>query len=703
MTDGRGRPGGHVRRAAGPVARAAPSGAPDGPRSTTRRSSSRPGCASSRRGRARWPRSVVAWPTPAIAPTSSTATIERLSDHRPPRRRDVRAALDRVPRPVAATRRGRPEAELRLRGVDRDRHRTALARAASVGRPGRPGSRPAGGSDRPTRRMRSAGRSRRGRRASAARPGGAVTSSGSPIRASGGRGPMPSWPGTASARRSPSSCSATRDGRRQADDPGSSDCRIRADGPRPRPVGAVGRGLVDRPGTSRLRYASVDPPGGPAVGYAEKLACAACPRRASHRRSSRAAHVDRARRTARTSKIRTFGRAGRTGGRHDGTRRRGGGQLAGPRRRCRTRIRRRAAWSPVARSRKPRRRPPCIVEKARSQQKDLILEAKEEKIRLQREAEDEARAKRTELGNLERRLLQRDEQLDQRTDMLEGRDRKLIEREREIDRSREEVARAHQEQVEALERVSGLSAEDAKGILLEAVREEAEHDAVKLARSIERRAREDANEKAREVIVTAIQRVAADHTAEHTVTVIHLPVGRDEGPDHRPRGPQHPGPRAGHRDRPDHRRHARDGRPERLRPGPPRGRPAGHHQAHRGRPDPPRPDRGGRRQGPRRGRPRHAPGRRAGRLRRRRARAAARDHPPPRPAEVPDELRPERPQPRRRDEPPGRRHRGRGRRRRPGRQDGRAAPRHRQGRRPRGRGSPRRHRRRRSPSATTSR
>jgi len=112
-----------------------------------------------------------------------------------------------------------------------------------------------------------------------------------------------------------------------------------------------------------------------------------------------------------------------------------------------------------------------IIEKARSQQKDLILEAKEEKIRLQREAEDEARAKRNELSNIERRVLQRDEQLDQRADMLEGRDRKLIDRERELDRAREELAKAHQDQVVALERVSGLSAEDAKGILLEAVRE----------------------------------------------------------------------------------------------------------------------------------------------------------------------------------------------------------------------------------------
>ena len=170
-----------------------------------------------------------------------------------------------------------------------------------------------------------------------------------------------------------------------------------------------------------------------------------------------------------------------------------------------------------------------IIEKARGQQKDLILEAKEEKIRLQREAEDEARAKRAELSGLERRVLQRDEQLDQRADMLEGRDHKLLDRERELERAREELVRAHEEQVQALERVSGLSGEDAKAILLEAVREEAEHDAVKLAKSIERRAREDANEKAREVIVTAIQRVAADHTAEHTVSVIHLPSDEMKG------------------------------------------------------------------------------------------------------------------------------------------------------------------------------
>jgi ribonuclease Y len=160
---------------------------------------------------------------------------------------------------------------------------------------------------------------------------------------------------------------------------------------------------------------------------------------------------------------------------------------------------------------------------------ELIGEGRQEKLKLLEEGEDQARAKRGELSNLERRLLQRDEQLDQRADMLEEKNRKLVDREREIEKSREELARSHQEQVAALERVSGLSADDAKAILLEAVREEAEHDAVKLARAVERKARDEANEKARDVIVTAIQRIAADHTAEHTVSVVHLPSDEMKG------------------------------------------------------------------------------------------------------------------------------------------------------------------------------
>jgi ribonuclease Y len=170
-----------------------------------------------------------------------------------------------------------------------------------------------------------------------------------------------------------------------------------------------------------------------------------------------------------------------------------------------------------------------IEAEARARQKELILEAKDEKLRMQGEAEDEARAKRAELAGLERRLLARDEQLDQRADMLEERDRKLLERDRDLDKTREDLARAQQEQVAALERVSSMSAQDAKSVLLEAVREEAEHDAVKIARAIERAARDDAQDKARDIIVTAMQRVAADHTAEHTVSVVHLPSDEMKG------------------------------------------------------------------------------------------------------------------------------------------------------------------------------
>src|SRR3990170_855890 len=126
-----------------------------------------------------------------------------------------------------------------------------------------------------------------------------------------------------------------------------------------------------------------------------------------------------------------------------------------------------------------------ILAEAREQQKDLILKAKDEQFRLQRQGEEEARAKRAELSTLETRLLQRDAQLDERSDILEQRDRKLIDRERELEASREELSRAKQEQIAALERVSQMSREEAKAQLLEAVRAEAENDAVRNARALE--------------------------------------------------------------------------------------------------------------------------------------------------------------------------------------------------------------------------
>jgi ribonuclease Y len=170
-----------------------------------------------------------------------------------------------------------------------------------------------------------------------------------------------------------------------------------------------------------------------------------------------------------------------------------------------------------------------IVAEARAQQKELILQAKDQQVRLQRENDEEARARRAELSTLERRLLQRDEQLDQRTDMLEERTRKLMVKEQDLESKREQLEQARQEQLAALERVSLLTVDEAKGILLEQVREEAEHDAVRLAKAIERSARENAEEKARDVVVTAIQRVMVDHTAEMTVSVVPIPSDEMKG------------------------------------------------------------------------------------------------------------------------------------------------------------------------------
>ena len=170
-----------------------------------------------------------------------------------------------------------------------------------------------------------------------------------------------------------------------------------------------------------------------------------------------------------------------------------------------------------------------ILAEARAQQKELILQAKDEQMKIARQADEDARTKRQELSNLERRLLQRDEQLDQRADLLEERDRKLISRERELDQSKEELVQARQEQIVALEKVSHMSQDEAKQVLIEQVRGEAEQDAVRLARAIERQAREEADDKARDVVVTAIQRVMVDHTAEMTVSAVQLPSEEMKG------------------------------------------------------------------------------------------------------------------------------------------------------------------------------
>ena len=160
---------------------------------------------------------------------------------------------------------------------------------------------------------------------------------------------------------------------------------------------------------------------------------------------------------------------------------------------------------------------------AESKQREALLEAKDEAFRIKRDAEREIREQRTELQRVERRVVQREEMLDRKLETLEKRDQALAQREQEVSKVREDVQELHDAQRRELERVSSLTLEQAKQELLQRAEGEIRHEVAQTARKIEAEAREDAERRAREVVALAIQRCAADHTAEVTVSVIPLP------------------------------------------------------------------------------------------------------------------------------------------------------------------------------------
>jgi ribonuclease Y len=163
------------------------------------------------------------------------------------------------------------------------------------------------------------------------------------------------------------------------------------------------------------------------------------------------------------------------------------------------------------------------TKQAEAKHRETIVEAKDEAIRLQREAEREIREQRTEVQRLERRLVQREESLDRKTEAVEARDRALAEREQEVARAREEAAALVAVERTELERISGLTAEQAKEQLLKQVEDASRTDALQIIKKIETEAREDADRRAREIIALAVQRTAADHTADVAVSVVPLP------------------------------------------------------------------------------------------------------------------------------------------------------------------------------------
>lgn len=158
-----------------------------------------------------------------------------------------------------------------------------------------------------------------------------------------------------------------------------------------------------------------------------------------------------------------------------------------------------------------------------------MLEAKEEVHKLRSELDRETRDRRSEVQRMERRLLQREEVLDKKVESLEQRDEAIVKKQKEIQKSHEEVQELYKKQVEELERLSGLSSEEAKQLLLNDIEKEIRHEAAIMIKDIESKAKEEAERKAKEIIAGAIQKCSADHVAETTVSVVPLPNDEMKG------------------------------------------------------------------------------------------------------------------------------------------------------------------------------
>src|SRR5256885_10397721 len=164
-----------------------------------------------------------------------------------------------------------------------------------------------------------------------------------------------------------------------------------------------------------------------------------------------------------------------------------------------------------------------LLAEARTKQKEIILEAKDEPQKVAKTAETENRERRAELQRYEGRLDKKDEQLDQKIAQVDERDRRLGQKEQDLEGERGKIAQLQEEQRTELARVASLTMEEARGLLLERVEEEMRDITGRKVRELEIYARERADERARDIITMALQHYAAEHTAEHSVTVVALP------------------------------------------------------------------------------------------------------------------------------------------------------------------------------------
>ena len=167
---------------------------------------------------------------------------------------------------------------------------------------------------------------------------------------------------------------------------------------------------------------------------------------------------------------------------------------------------------------------------AETKKKEALLEAKEENLKAKNELEKETRERRAEIQRYERRVLSKEENLDKKAEAMETeRVQPGVQKRTSLKKRTAEVEELFAKEQEELEKISGLTSEQAKEYLLKSVEEDVKHDTAKLIKELEARAKEEADKKAREYVVTAIQRCAADHVAETTVSVVQLPSDEMKG------------------------------------------------------------------------------------------------------------------------------------------------------------------------------
>ena len=166
---------------------------------------------------------------------------------------------------------------------------------------------------------------------------------------------------------------------------------------------------------------------------------------------------------------------------------------------------------------------------AETKKREALLEAKEESLKTKNELEKETRERRAELQKYERRVLSKEENLDKKSEAMEKKEASLAAREEKLSKKSAEVEALYEKGVQELEKISGLTSEQAKEYLLKSVEEDVKHDTAKLIKELETKAKEEADKKAKDYVVTAIQRCAADHVAETTVSVVQLPNDEMKG------------------------------------------------------------------------------------------------------------------------------------------------------------------------------